>query len=142
MDAKTLGKVSVILEALDASGRHRFLALAQRRQVPAGGVVFHEGDMGDEFFVIARGRVRISVDDLGADKEVAVLEHGSFFGEMAMMGGHARTATAVAVEDAELVAFAGLAVNELLKSYPAARAALSRVGLLRVEDTMEKLTQG
>ena len=141
MDPSSLGKVSQILESLDADGRKRFLALAKKRHVGAGAAVFREGDQGDEFFVLARGKVRVSATDLDAgEKEVAVLTHGSFFGEIALLGGHTRSATVTALEETELVAFQGPAVHALLKSYPAALEALSRVGLLRAEQTMEKLS--
>jgi len=136
-----LGKVSQILEALDADGRHKLLSLAKKQHVPAGTVVFREGDAGDEFFVIAKGSIRISVDDLGKDKEVALLEHGSFFGEMAMTGSHRRTATAAAASEAELVSFHGPSVHSLLRQYPAALETLTRVGLLRAEETLQKLSE-
>jgi CRP-like cAMP-binding protein len=141
MDPSSLGKVSQILESLDAEGRKRFLALAKKRHVEKGAAIFREGEEGDEFFVIARGRVRVSAADLDAgEKELAVLEHGSFFGEIAILGGHTRSATVVALEDTELVAFQGPGVHALLKGYPAALEALSRVGLIRAELTMEKLS--
>ena len=136
-----LGKVGQILEALDHDGRQRFLALAQKRHVPAGATIFREGDAGDEFFVIAKGSIRISVNDLGKDKEVALLEHGSFFGEMAMTGPHQRSATATAASDCELVSFHGPSVQGLLDGYPGALETLTRVGLLRAEATLQKLSE-
>ena len=136
-----LGKVSQILEALDAEGRKRFLALARKRHVDKGVPVFREGELGDEFFVIAKGRVRVTVQELSGEgeKELAILEHGAFFGEMALLGSHRRSASIVALDDVQLVAFHGPAVNELLRGYPTALQSLKHVGLLRTEDTLEKL---
>ena len=137
MDVEQLGKVSQILEALDEAGRHKLLALARRRHVAAGAAIFKEGDRGDEFFVVAKGKVRVSVDDVGASKEVAVLEHGSIFGEMAVLSGGIRSATVTALEEVDLVAFPGPAVEGLLAGYPAAREALHRIGVIRAEQLIE-----
>jgi len=137
MDEGPLGKVSQILEALDEAGRHKLLALARRLHVAAGAAIFKEGDRGDEFFVVAKGTVRVSVDDVGTSKEVAVLEHGSIFGEMAVLSGGIRSATVTAVEEVDLVAFPGPAVESLLVGYPAAREALHRIGVIRAEQLIE-----
>ena len=136
-----LGKISQVLEALDQDGRKRFLSLAQRRAVKAGQAIFREGDPGEEFFVLAKGRVRVTADNLGTEKEVAVLEHGSFFGEMALTGSMERSATVTALDEVQMVAFRGADVRALLHAYPKALEVLNRVALQRAEATMEKLSE-
>jgi len=138
---QSLGKVNQILEALDADGRHRLLGLAQKKHVAAGDAVFREGDKGDEFFVIAKGRVKITVEDAGRQKDVAELDHGSLFGEMAILDGGVRSATVTALEELDLVSFPGPAVEALLVQYPKAREALHRIGVLRAEQLVEKASQ-
>ncbi len=71
--------------------------------VPRGTVIFRQGDPGDSMFVIARGRVRIALSCEGQETSVAVLEAGDFFGELSLLSGEARTATAQAIEDTRLV---------------------------------------
>ena len=137
MDALELGKVSQILEQLDDQGRHALLALAQKRHVPAGTTIFREGDRGDEFFVIGKGKVQVTVDDLGQRRDVAQLSHGSIFGEMALLSGGVRSATVVALEETDLVAFSSAAVEKLLAGYPKALEALHRIGVLRAEQLVE-----
>src|SRR5207302_8874449 len=114
---------------------------SHRRQVKAGEVIFREGDAGGAFYVIAHGDVRVTADSLEGEKEIAKLGHGQFFGEMAVLNGDKRTATCTAVTDVQLVAFPSVAVEEVLAKYPAAREALHRVGVLRSEDTMQKLME-
>jgi MFS family permease len=63
--------------------------------VPAGTVVFHEGDVGDRYFVIAAGEVEI----LGR-----LFGPGEGFGEIALLRDVPRTATVVALSDVELLA--------------------------------------
>jgi CRP/FNR family transcriptional regulator, cyclic AMP receptor protein len=72
-------------------------------EFPAGSIIFREGDPGDEMFVIERGRVQLLVGSGGHEQTVAVLGPGDFFGELSLLGGARRTATAVASENAALL---------------------------------------
>jgi CRP-like cAMP-binding protein len=73
------------------------------RTIPRGQVIFREGDAGNTMFVIRTGRVRISKHVRGGEKTFAVLGPGEFFGEMAILNGKPRTATATAVDDVALL---------------------------------------
>jgi CRP/FNR family cyclic AMP-dependent transcriptional regulator len=59
-------------------------------------VIFEEGSTGRELFVVLDGQVEIAKID-GPNKTVIVtLGKGEFFGEMAVIDGSARSATAIA----------------------------------------------
>ena len=73
-------------------------------RVPKGAVIFRQGDIGNEMFVISSGRVRLTLGTGGHEKEVAVLGAGEFFGELSLLGTEPRSATAVAAEDSTLLA--------------------------------------
>lgn len=64
------------------------------REYAAGDVLFREGEMGEVMFVIQSGSVRISKSVAGNEKVLANLGPGEFFGEMAILNGKPRTATA------------------------------------------------
>lgn len=56
--------------------------------------IIHEGDPGDKFYVIVRGKVEVmKKDGLGDSKRIAVLSDGDFFGEVALLRDIPRTAT-------------------------------------------------
>jgi ATP-binding cassette, subfamily B, bacterial len=56
--------------------------------------VIHEGDPGDKFYVIVRGKVAVlKKDEAGEDKQVAALTDGDFLGEVALLHNIPRTAT-------------------------------------------------
>jgi CRP/FNR family transcriptional regulator, cyclic AMP receptor protein len=68
------------------------------RDYRPGDVLFREGESGDVMFVIQSGAVKISKALAGETKVLAVLGPGEFLGEMAILNGKPRTATATVVE--------------------------------------------
>ena len=78
---------------------------AQRvaRVCPVGTVLFRDGAEGNTMFVVQSGRVRLLKERNGVEKVVTELGAGEFFGEMAILNGKPRTATAVCVEDSRLI---------------------------------------
>lgn len=59
--------------------------------------IFSEGDLSNEMFVVRTGKVEISKHVGGHSMRLAVLDRGSFFGEMSLLEGLPRSATARAV---------------------------------------------
>jgi CRP/FNR family cyclic AMP-dependent transcriptional regulator len=75
------------------------------KQLNTGEVLFKDGDPGDEMYLIKSGKVRISKPAGDVEKTLAVLKEGDFFGEMSVIDGSPRSATATAIEPTELVIF-------------------------------------
>ena len=61
-----------------------------------GDVIFEEGSTGRELFVVLDGEVEIAKVDGGRRTSIIKLGKGEFFGEMAVIDGSARSATAIA----------------------------------------------
>ena len=68
--------------------------------VPAGQVVFHQGEPGDLFYVIGEGEVAVALD--GSPQ--VTLGRGAYFGEIALLRDVPRTATVTALTEVELYA--------------------------------------
>lgn len=80
-----------------------------------GSVLFHEGDKGDEFYIILEGAVRISQSISGAGEEaLTILEKGNYLGEMALIEDAPRSADAIIHEDSELLVISKKDFDELL----------------------------
>ena len=78
--------------------------LTSRRTCPKDTVVFFENEEGDSFFCIVDGRIKVTIlGDDGREVILSVLGRGDFFGEMALLDNEPRSATAIAVEDTELL---------------------------------------
>jgi CRP-like cAMP-binding protein len=65
----------------------------------AGTTIFREGEQAHELFVIKSGEVRIQI----GNRTVSELSADHIFGEMALIDNEARSASAIAVTDVELV---------------------------------------
>jgi CRP/FNR family cyclic AMP-dependent transcriptional regulator len=70
-----------------------------------GSVICHEGEEGDEMYIIQKGKVRVSKVFAGKPHVVSILEKGDFFGETAIVNRTRRTATVTAVDAVELLVF-------------------------------------
>ena len=78
-------------------------ACMEVRQFPPGARIFSAGDTGDEIFLIRRGAVRIVLPMGGAPAHhLATFRRGDFFGEMAFLDHHPRSADAVAERETDL----------------------------------------
>ncbi len=84
------------------------------RRLPAGAVVFEDGQPGNELYVVISGSVNV----VKHGKAIANLGPGSNFGEMALLDEPIRSATTVAAEDTELMVISRDAFFALLKSNP------------------------
>jgi uncharacterized membrane protein len=92
-----------LFASLDDETASALRALLEVEQRSAGSSLFQTGDAGDSMYLIEGGRVRIHIRDAdGDDVTLAELARGDFFGEMALLDGKPRSASAMVVEDARL----------------------------------------
>lgn len=75
----------------------------KRELFPRGTKIFREGEPGTYAYLIEKGKVEISAAAKGSKIEINVLGPGDMFGEMALIDNHSRAATAVAIEDTEVI---------------------------------------
>ena len=74
----------------------------QPRRYQRGEVIFHEDDPADRMHIIVEGRVKISIaSEDGRERDIALFQSGDCFGEMALLDGSNRSATATAVDATE-----------------------------------------
>jgi diguanylate cyclase (GGDEF)-like protein len=75
----------------------------QKKELPAGALMFHEGDAGNELFIVERGKVRTSIRlPDGGEHELARFASGEIFGEMSLFENAPRSATCAALEPSRL----------------------------------------
>ncbi|MBI5206931.1 MAG: Crp/Fnr family transcriptional regulator [Candidatus Firestonebacteria bacterium] len=62
-------------------------------------VIFKEGDIGEEMYIIQEGEVKITKTVKGTERVLSYLKTGEFFGEMAVIDKEPRSANVVASQD-------------------------------------------
>ena len=109
----------------------------RRRRFRRGEVIFHEGDPGDALHVVAAGSVKIALEsEDGTEAILVTLGPGESFGELALLDGSPRSASAVAVEPTETLALGRGALRELMSADDGLRDAL----LAGVATALRRLT--
>jgi uncharacterized protein len=94
---------SIILKNLRYSEAKKIILLGSIRKESAGEHIFHQGDKGEEMFLILSGSVKVFAECEGETKLLSTLEEGELFGEMALLGEGVRTASVHAETDVELL---------------------------------------
>jgi CRP/FNR family transcriptional regulator, cyclic AMP receptor protein len=104
MDEQELLRSVPIFSELTEADFSSLAKVANRRRYPKDAVVFFENEQGDFFFMILEGRIKVTIlGDDGREVILTLLGSGDFFGEMALLDNEPRSATAIAVEDTELL---------------------------------------
>src|SRR6478672_11248964 len=92
-----------LFAALDDAAVEELCGYLHPVELKGGSNLFRVGDSGDAMYIIESGRIRITVTDAdGREVILASLGHGDFFGEMAILDGHGRSADATVTEDSRL----------------------------------------
>jgi CRP/FNR family cyclic AMP-dependent transcriptional regulator len=88
------------------------------RDFPAGTVLFEEGQPGDYMYVVQTGEVEIRRQVGETERVLAVLPPGEFFGEMAILNGRPRSATAVVRVASRLLVIEGKTFEAMMRARP------------------------
>lgn len=126
------------LAALAAADREALAACVSRRRLRRGDVIFQKDDPGQSVFIIERGSIRIYVPSpQGTDLTLAVLGPGDFFGDLSLLDGHPRSASAAALADVSVLVLERADFIDLLRSRPDAAMAVLGVVARRLRETDE-----
>jgi CRP/FNR family transcriptional regulator, cyclic AMP receptor protein len=115
-------------------GRHeieKIGSLVDEVDVPAAHELTREGRSAQEFFVILEGVVRIERKGI----HVATLRDGDFLGEIALVDGGPRSATATTQVPSRLLVIAHREFHALLDGFPSIQASVLKALAARVRRT-------
>jgi uncharacterized membrane protein len=99
-----------------------------RRTIACNAIIFWMGDVGTELFVVDTGQVAITVpDERGDHITLQTLGPGGVFGEISLLDGGPRTATARAVSDSALLMLPREAFHGFLREHPDAAIDLLQI---------------
>jgi CRP/FNR family transcriptional regulator, cyclic AMP receptor protein len=129
-----------LFELMDEQERSALAAQLDVVSLPAGHLLFSYGDPGDSLYLIRKGEVEIFVkDDTGQRIVLESAHDGHFFGEISLLDGGPRTASALVTQDLEALRLDRADLEQFLKSYPHAGLALLTATGRRLRTTAELL---
>jgi putative iron-dependent peroxidase len=121
-----------LFQGLDPSQIERLADLAEEVEAPDGAVLMRQGEAGHEFFVVASGHVIVERDR----KRIARLGPGDFFGEIALIDGRPRTASAIADGDTWLLVLDHGDFDTMIEGFPGLGRQVARALAERIRRTV------
>lgn len=135
-------KKSFLFRNLAASHLEKLAELARVLTLPAQHVVFEKTDTGEEMLVVLSGRLKISVANReGREIVLGTLGPGEIFGEIALLDGCGRSATATTLTPCELLGIHRKDFMPFLEQNPKAAIDLIMVLALRLRLNTEQLAE-
>ena len=118
----------------------KIIAMARTVTLPGKYIIFEKASAGDEMLVVTSGRLQVSVAD-GDGREIVLgtVGVGEIVGEIAMLDGRGRSATAVTLEPCELLVIQRKDFMPFLEQNPKAAIDLIMVLALRLRLNTEQL---
>jgi CRP-like cAMP-binding protein len=107
----------------------------------AGTVLFHEGEEGDDMYIVQTGRVAIKKRVKDGEAVLATMEKGDFFGEMAILERLPRSATAEVTEEGDLIVISSEVFGDMIKANPEIAVRMLRKYSIRLRETNKQLEQ-
>ncbi|WP_309120357.1 Crp/Fnr family transcriptional regulator [Paenibacillus sp.] len=97
----------------------RLSEICSRKGFKAGTVLFREKEPGDVFYIIVSGSVKVfTSNSVGEEKILSVFQAGDNFGELSLIDGKPRSASAQVLEDSMFLTLRGSDFIHLLRSLP------------------------
>jgi CRP-like cAMP-binding protein len=107
-----------------------------------GEAIFIQGAEGDEMYIVQEGRVEILLRaEDGSDVSLAILERGDFFGEMSVLDGTPRTASARAKGGCKVLPLRGALFTEMLQRDPETTLRIMRKLCGRIRELQSRLAE-
>ena len=139
MSEKLLAQIPALAK-LSLEDLTALAAAARRRRYRHGEVIFHRDDPGDSLHIIESGRVEIVLpSEEGDDLILAILGPGEFFGDLSLLDGAPRSATAMAREPTTTVAVRRTDFLAWLQARPGAATTIFEALARRLRATNELL---
>lgn len=109
------------------------------KEFSAGEVIFREGDLDKEAYLLSEGRVRLTKRVRSVERNLMVLRPGDLFGESAFITGTPRSSTAVALSPAKALALDHDTFQHLLEHNSSVAARIVQQMVRRLRDAEDQI---
>lgn len=89
--------------------------ISMRKSFSHSTVLFRENDPGSTFYIVYSGSIKVYTSHGGEEKILSVFKSGDSFGELSLIDGKPRSASAQTLEDSQLISISAPAFQELLR---------------------------
>jgi CRP-like cAMP-binding protein len=129
-----------IFQALPSEELEPIALLLRERRLLEGEVLCRQGEPGDALFIVTGGRIRLStIDPSGNEKVLTYFTDGQFFGEMSLLTGAPRSASAMAETGSQVLVLQKHDFDELLASHTQIMREMLKVVSQRTLQTNQQL---
>lgn len=112
-----LKKVS-LFDNLNSEQLEQILRISNRRMIPAGSILFHEKDLGLIFYVVLAGSIKIfTKSSTGEEKVLSLISAGESFGELSLLDGRPRSASAQTLENTTVLELSSEQFMNLMQTH-------------------------
>jgi CRP/FNR family transcriptional regulator, cyclic AMP receptor protein len=117
-----------LLAGLEPRVRRRLAEIGKRRTYSANEEIVREGSTGTALYILLSGEARVEQDG----KKIGQLSAGDFFGELALIEEHPRSATVVADSETDCLLYPAWEFTALLEEHPEVAVPIMRVLIRRL----------
>ena len=119
VDRRDLIRRSFLFEGVSESILERIAAASQVARIEKNKLLFQRGDESDALYIVIDGLVRIWVgSENGKELTITILEDGDVFGEIGLLDGLPRSASATALEETSLLLVRRATLQSMLEEDP------------------------
>lgn len=112
-----LKKVSLFDNLNDEQLEH-IIRIAHRRTLPQGSILFQEKELGHTFYVVLSGSIKLfTKGNNGEEKVLSLVNAGESFGELSLLDGRPRSASAQTLEPTTVLELSSDQFMELLQNH-------------------------
>lgn len=116
-----------IFRGLEASFIEDLKSRVALKTYHKGHVICKQGDLGDVFYLIRQGMVKVAQSMPGGEMVRSYLIRGDYFGEVALLSNKPRNATCTAASTVDVVEIGAADFQEMVERHPEVREALEKV---------------
>jgi CRP/FNR family cyclic AMP-dependent transcriptional regulator len=106
-----------IFQGLDGEEIKQIAAVCKREQLKSGAMIFEDKTKGCDLYIVLSGRVNILIESIAPHEffPLTSIKQGEILGEFALIDLEPRSASAVCLEDTQLLVINGCRIREMLE---------------------------
>ena len=128
-----------LLRSLPPEDMESILDFVTPIEIQENEIIFHRGDSADALYLITDGEVNIVADSEDHNQVIASLGPGKSFGEMALLTGEMRSATAIAITRSTLLKIRKEHFDALMEVSSTLKKSVEQLNSLRILSNVQQL---